>query len=142
MHLGLKAGERFYINGAVLRVDRKVNIELLNDVRFLLEAHVMQPEDTTTPLRQLYFTVQMLLVDPENAETADVLFRALMASMLDTFENETIRAGLKTASGQVETGRLFDALKTLRGLFPLEACIVGEKPIMTITAQSRSPAAA
>jgi flagellar protein FlbT len=142
MHMGLKAGERFYINGAVLKVDRKVNIELLNDVKFLLEAHVMQPEETTTPLRQLYFTVQMLFVDPDNAETAGVLFRALLASLLETFENESIRAGLKTASEQVETGRLFDALKTLRALFAIEECIVGEKPPATIISHSRSTAAA
>ena len=50
MHIGLRARERLYINGAVIRVDRKVSIELLNDVSFLLEAHVMQPEETTTPL--------------------------------------------------------------------------------------------
>ena len=55
MQISLKAGERIYINGAVVRVDRKVSIELMNDVVFLLEAHVLQAEETTTPLRQLYF---------------------------------------------------------------------------------------
>jgi flagellar biosynthesis repressor protein FlbT len=142
MHLGLKAGERFYINGAVLRVDRKVNIELLNDVKFLLEAHVLQPDETTTPLRQLYFTVQMILMDSDNAETAGIMFRALFASMQSTFENETILVGLRTASSQVENGRLFDALKTLRALFPLEECIVGPHVPTKFIGQSRSPAAA
>ena len=36
----LKANERIFINGAVIRVDRKVSLELLNDVQFLLENHV------------------------------------------------------------------------------------------------------
>ena len=62
MHISLRAGEKFYINGAVLRVDRKVSIELLNDATFLLEAHVMHVEDVTTPLRQLYFIVQIMLM--------------------------------------------------------------------------------
>ncbi len=42
MKVSLRAGERIYINGAVLRVDQKVSLELVNDVMFLLEAQVMQ----------------------------------------------------------------------------------------------------
>jgi flagellar protein FlaF len=41
----------------VLRADRKVSIEILNDATFLLEAHVMKVEDASTPLRQLYFII-------------------------------------------------------------------------------------
>ena len=70
MHISLKAGEKLFLNGAVFQVDRKVTLELLNDATFLLESHVMQPEDTTTPLRQLYFVAQSLLVDPANADAA------------------------------------------------------------------------
>jgi flagellar biosynthesis repressor protein FlbT len=44
MNISLRRGERIFINGAVLRVDRKVCLELLNDVTFLLESHVMQAE--------------------------------------------------------------------------------------------------
>lgn len=57
LKITLRAGERIFVNGGVLRVDRKVSIELMNDVIFLLEQHVMKPEDTTTPLRQLYFMI-------------------------------------------------------------------------------------
>ena len=42
LKISLKPNEKIYINGAVLRVDRKVSIELLNDVQFLLENHVLQ----------------------------------------------------------------------------------------------------
>lgn len=64
MSLHLRAGEKLYLNGAVIKVDRKVSIEILNDVTFLLASHVMQPADATTPLRQLYFVVQSALMDP------------------------------------------------------------------------------
>ena len=37
MKISLRAGERIYINGAVLRVDRKVSVELVNDVMQLIE---------------------------------------------------------------------------------------------------------
>ena len=64
LRITLRAGERVFVNGAVLKVDRKTTLEFLNDVTFLLEGHVIQAEDATTPLRQLYFTVQMMLIDP------------------------------------------------------------------------------
>ena len=70
MHLTLRAGERLFLNGAVLRTDRKVSLELLNDATFLLENHVLQVEDTTTPLRQLYFAAQAMLMDPQNADAS------------------------------------------------------------------------
>ena len=37
LRISLKSGERIFINGAVLRVDRKVALEFLNDVTFLLD---------------------------------------------------------------------------------------------------------
>jgi flagellar protein FlbT len=85
MNITLRAGEKLYINGAVIRVDRKATIELLNDVTFLLENHVMQVDQATSPLRQIYFAVQVALMDPG-----------------------------------ARRSRNFEALKTLRALFPLE----------------------
>ncbi len=69
MHITLRANEKIFINGAVLKVDRKTSIELMNDAVFLLEAHVMLERDATTPLRQLYYIVQLMLMEPgERAE--------------------------------------------------------------------------
>ena len=75
LRISLKAGERIFINGAVLRVDRKVALEFLNDVTFLLENHVLQPEGATTPLRQLYFIAQMILINPEGKDHSTAMFR-------------------------------------------------------------------
>ena len=73
IQISLKAGERIYINGAVVRAERKITLQFLNDVVFILETHVMQAEETTTPLRQLYFVVQALLMDPKNAEATPAM---------------------------------------------------------------------
>ena len=70
-----RQGERLYINGAVLRVDRKVShSNLLNDATFLLEAHVMNVSDVTTPLRQLYFITQIMLMNPADTPAAAEMF--------------------------------------------------------------------
>ena len=85
MNITLRAGERLFINGAVIRVDRKASIELLNDVTFLLENHVLQAEQATTPIRQIYFAVQIMLMDPTAAASAAAVARPLIDSALAAY---------------------------------------------------------
>ncbi len=120
IHISLRAGERFYVNGAVLRANRKVTLELLNDVTFLLENHVMQPERATTPLRQLYFVVQTMLIEPAKSDEAKSLFGQFHHLLHSSFENAAVITGLERVSQLVSAGKAFEALKTLRVLFPIE----------------------
>ncbi|MCT8997767.1 flagellar biosynthesis repressor FlbT [Chelativorans intermedius] len=120
LKISLKAGEKIYVNGAVIRVDRKVSLEFLNDVQFLLQNHVLQPEDARTPLRQLYFAAQIMLMDPEGAEKAREVFRDTLANLLGVFRNARVLAGLKHVDTLVCEGRVYDALKAIRALYPLE----------------------
>jgi flagellar protein FlbT len=124
MHISLRAGEKLYINGAVLRVDRKVSFELLNDATFLLEAHVMRVEEANTPLRQLYFIVQVILMNPGDAVAAHEMFNESIRRTIETFDNEEVVNGLKNASNLVQMNRIFEALKTIRGLFQSETDIM------------------
>jgi flagellar protein FlbT len=124
MILSLRGGAKVYINGAVLRVDRKVNIELLNDVTFLLDAHVLQPHEATTPLRQLYFVIQTILMDPSGAGLAREMLSGMLARLLESFENETVVDGLRAVRDQAARGRTFEALRTVRSLYPIEAGIM------------------
>lgn len=127
LRISLKSGERIFINGAVLRVDRKVALEFLNDVTFLLENHVLQPEQATTPLKQLYFIAQMMLINPEGAQQSMVMFRKSISMLLTCFSNEEVLAELKRIDGMVSTGRAFDALKAIRGLYPIEEKILSDE---------------
>ncbi|MDF1610115.1 flagellar biosynthesis repressor FlbT [Hoeflea sp. YIM 152468] len=124
LRISLKAGERIFINGAVLRVDRKVALEFLNDVTFLLENHVLQPEQATTPLKQLYFIVQMMLINPEGAGQAMHMFRKSVVMLLTCFKNEEVLTELKHIDGMVTQGRAFEALKAIRALYPTEEQIL------------------
>lgn len=94
MHITLRANEKIFINGAVLKVDRKTSIELMNDAVFLLEAHVMLERDATTPLRQLYYIVQLMLMEPgERAENRAMLAQHVGA-MGRVYEDAEILNGL------------------------------------------------
>ncbi|ACP24096.1 flagellum biosynthesis protein FlbT [Sinorhizobium glycinis] len=133
LRISLKSGERIFVNGAVLRVDRKVAVEFLNDVTFLLENHVLQPEDATTPLRQLYFIAQMILINPEGAEQSTAMFRKSIVMLLACFKNEEVLAELKRIDGLVTQGRAFEALKAIRGLYPIEERILNNQEITPAT---------
>lgn len=124
LKITLKANEKIYINGAVIKADRKVSLELLNDVDFLLEAHVLQAEAADTPLKQLYFIVQIILINPQGAPEAREMLRRSMPLLLATFSDEHILATLKNIDRLVSEGHVFEALKALRGLYPREAAIL------------------
>lgn len=117
MHITLRAGEKLYLNGAVLRSDRKVSLELMNDAVFLLEAHVMSVEKATSPMRQLYFIVQMMLMNPSDRTAATALFQDSMPRMLQTYTDVAMHEALARTGRLVAEGRYFDALKVLRLAF-------------------------
>ncbi len=120
MYITLRAGERFFVNGAVIRIDRKATIELLNDVTFLLESHVMQAKDATTLTRQIYFAVQIMLMDPSASATAAPLASSLIEAALGAYRAPELIGGLIGVAQSLARSRNFEAMKALRGLFPLE----------------------
>lgn len=124
MNISLRRGEKLYLNGAVLRVDRKVCVELMNDVTFLLENHVMQPQDATTPLRQLYFVIQLMLMSPNDTVAARDMCHSMLASLNQAFTDSRVIEGLAMVAKHIDDKRTFDALKAVRALFPCESEII------------------
>ncbi|WP_062212644.1 flagellar biosynthesis repressor FlbT [Aureimonas sp. AU12] len=143
LRITLRAGERIFVNGAVMRVDRKTHLEFMNDVTFLLESHVMQAADANTPLRQLYFVVQLMLIDPAGAAEARAVFERTYPALLAAFAGVEIRSGLQDVADLVGRERNFEALKRLRTIIPLEDDILaGESAgLPPVEAPARVPIA-
>ncbi|MER9305134.1 flagellar biosynthesis repressor FlbT [Mesorhizobium sp. M0293] len=125
LKISLKPNEKIYINGAVIRVDRKVTVELMNDVQFLLESHVIQAEDASTPLKQLYFILQVMLMNPAGAAAARDMFRRSLPLLLASFEDNQICGALKQIDRMVGEDHIYEALKAIRALYPLERRALG-----------------
>lgn len=134
MLVHLKRGEKLYVNGAVLRVDRRTSLEFLNDVNFLLENHVMQAEDANTPARQLYFVVQTMLMDPVNAGMTAELYKHLVHRVRQAMKNETMHEILTSADLKVLDGRYYDALKLIRSAYAVEAGLLLADPNLKVEA--------
>lgn len=128
MNISLRRGEKLYLNGAVLRVDRKVCIELLNDVTFLLENHVMQAQDATTPLRQLYFVIQLMLMSPNDTASSMEMCRSMLVSLNEAFTDPRVIKGLALVTKHIDDKRMFDALKAVRTLYSYEQEIMNPSP--------------
>ena len=120
LKIHLKANERLFVNGGVLRVDRKVAVEFMNDVAFLLEAHVVQLDEATTPLKQLYYIVQSILIDPDRKQVAYDLYEQSHYKLLSAFRNQDVLEGLVEVKQLLGKDRPFDALKRIRVLFKIE----------------------
>ncbi len=120
MHITLRPNEKIYINGAVLKVDRKVSVELMNNAVFLLEAHVMLERDAKTLVRQLYFIVQTMLMEPDDRQANRAMFQKQCIAIAAAYEDLKMLEGLVQVAALVEKRRNFEALKVIRTLFPIE----------------------
>ncbi|WP_310620251.1 flagellar biosynthesis repressor FlbT [Flexibacterium corallicola] len=124
MRIHLKAGDKLFINGAVLSVDQKTSINVLNDVRFLLGSHVLQPDKTDTPLKQLYFVIQSALIEPSSESLSLEHYLRLISRIRKAVSNQDIHSGLDRVETLVDAKKYFDALKVLRGLFSVEKAVL------------------
>jgi flagellar protein FlbT len=120
LKIHLKPNERIFINGGLVRVDRKVTLELVNEVAFLLETHMIAQDQATTPLRQLYYIIQSILTSPRDGLLARQIYDQSHRMLIATIKDQAILEGLAAVRTAVESGRPFDGLKILRGLFELE----------------------
>lgn len=139
LKIHLRPNERIYINGAVVRVDRRVSLEFMNNVTFLLETHVMQEADATTPIRQLYFVVQSIIIDPATAPLARQVFVSSMLMLRNTLKDASLADKLDGIEVLVESGRPFEALKTIRGLIPLEDELLRSQAGDRLTVREQEP---
>lgn len=124
MIIHLKKNEKLFINGAVIQLDRRGSIELLNDAQFLLASHVLQISDATTPLRRLYFVLQTMIMDPANSELTRSLFVTHVGQLTAVVERQQYLTLLSEVSKLAEAAEYFEALKLLRRNFALDDLIM------------------
>jgi flagellar protein FlbT len=124
MLIGLKGKSKIYINGAVLSVDRRVNIELLNDATFLLENHVLQLSEANTPLRQLYFCLQTALMEPAAQPRVCEMVAQMLPRIQSALSGYNVPMLLREVAHLVASEKYFEALKTVRSMYAIEADVL------------------
>lgn len=123
--VSLRPGERIFINGAVLVWDGRGSFEILNDVPYLLEHEIIHAQQTVTPLRQLCYILQTMIMEPNGIDLTRDIYSQTMDALAEAFVNPQVLEGLEKIRRQVDEGAPFAALKTLRALVPIEDQILG-----------------
>ena len=119
--LTLAPGESFIVNGAVLENgDRPSRIRIKdNDARVLRCSDALQPADVNTPVKQVYFAIQLFItgdLDPKDAMPA---VKKECAALEDVFRsvNATLMPKL---TAMLDRGNFYSALNHLKGIMTLE----------------------
>ncbi|BCW88131.1 flagellum biosynthesis repressor protein FlbT [Alphaproteobacteria bacterium SO-S41] len=125
LKLSLKPHEKFVVNGAVMtNGDRKAEVIIQNRASILREKDILQPADAQTPLRRVYFPIQMMYLESssggENIDAYYDTFADRMADFMGVISNPDVMAACVAISRDVLGGHYYRALMTCRRLFDYE----------------------
>jgi flagellar protein FlbT len=125
LKLSLKPHEKFVVNGAVMvNGDRKSEVVIQNKASILREKDIVQPDDADTPLKRVYFPIQMMYLESAaGGEHIDVYYDAFaerMADFMGVISNPDVLSACVAISRDVLGGQYYRALMTCRRLFAYE----------------------
>ena len=121
LKLTLKPSEKFIINGAVVQnSDRRTTLVIQNRASLLREKDIMLPEDATTPMRRVYFTIMLLYLDEGSVKENQDDFLELMTSFMNAISNAEAVAQCVNVIQLVHSKQYYKGLVGCRKLFPFE----------------------
>jgi len=127
--LTLAPGESFLVNGVLLENgDRPSRIRVkARDARVLRCSDAMRPEAVNTPVKQVYFAVQLLITgDLDVNETMPALLREANA-LADVFS--TLNAGMiPKLKEMLSRGNYYSALNHIKSIIALESEVLSCAP--------------
>lgn len=125
LKLSLKPHEKFVVNGAVMtNGDRKAEVVIQNKASILREKDILQPAEASTPLRRVYFPIQMMYLESssggDNLDAYYDTFAERMSDFMGVISNPDVMAACVAISRDVLGGHYYRALMTCRRLFDYE----------------------
>lgn len=126
LKLSLKPSERFVINGAVLQNgDRRSILLLQNKASILREKDVIQPEAVDTPAKHIYFPIQMMYLEPQEASEYYDKFVLRMSEFMNVIQSPDILKECVAISRDVMAADYYKALTRCRKLLTYEQELLG-----------------
>ncbi len=121
LKLTLKPGEKFVVNGAVIvNGDRRGHLLIQNNVSVLREKDVMQQADANTPVKRIYFAIQLLYLDESSRQQYYADFADLLQEFMGVIRDPGILDKCASILEDVNGGRYYRALLTAKKMFPFE----------------------
>lgn len=126
--LKIAPGERFIVNGALLENgDKPARIRISDaNVRVLRCRDALRPEDVDTPVKRIYFAIQLLITGDLDVVDTVPAIDAECVALLDIFR--PIDAELiPTLRSMLTRGNHYSALCHLRQILAIEAQLLGRQ---------------
>ena len=121
LKITLKPGEKFVVNGAViLNGDRRNHLLIQNKVSILREKDVMQQADADTPVKRIYFAIQMLYLDENERQRYYADFADRLQEFLGAIRDPDIADKCASILADVNDNRYYRALLTAKKMLAFE----------------------
>ena len=121
LKLTLKPGEKFVINGAVIvNGERRSHLLIQNKVSMLREKDVMQQKEANTPVKHIYFAIQMLYLDETNDSSFYDEFAMRMQEFMSVIVDKDALKKCGKILNAVNNGNYYYALTICKKLLPFE----------------------
>ncbi len=122
LKIELKPGERAILNGAVIEgaSDGRTEFVVLNRATIMRERHIINEEDANTPVKRLYFALQMLYIEPAQKDKYYPQFEKFAADLAYTFSLPTLKFALEQTVTAGRQDQFYEALKICRAMIETE----------------------
>lgn len=120
--LALSPGEKFIVNGALLENGEKhTRIRIKdNDARVLRCADALHPDDVNTPVKQVYFAVQLLITGDLEEATALPAIHKECDALERVFETISPKL-IPSVREMIQKGNFYSALCLLKQVIVVES---------------------
>lgn len=120
LKLSLAKGEKFVVNGAVIKNDgTDINLVFENKAHILRQKDIMSADAADTPARRVYLALQCAYIFKEREQDHLQDFQTLAGDFLEAApSSEEIVSEIQE---HVESGNIYGALKECQRLIDLEA---------------------
>ncbi len=122
LKIELKPGERAILNGAVIEgaSDGRTEFVVLNRASIMRQRHILQEEDANTPVKRLYFSLQILYIEPQQRTLNQERFNRFFKDLEETFTLPTVRFALEQIDVLIQQEAYYEALKICRVMIEIE----------------------
>ncbi|HRJ11792.1 MAG TPA: flagellar biosynthesis repressor FlbT [Alphaproteobacteria bacterium] len=122
LKIELKPGERAVLNGVVIEgaSDGRTEFVILNRATIMRERHILKEEDANSPVKRLYFALQMLYIEPAQKTVYLPLFDRYAADLENTLTLPTLKFALEQIVACAKDEVFYEALKICRAMMETE----------------------
>src|ERR1700690_3987599 len=126
LKIELKPSEKIIVSGAVIANGgaRRCQLVFENVVTILREKEIMRPGEADTPCKNLYFTIQLMYIDPDNLDRYSSSYESQIAEIMKAAPSLTER--INAITRLLMDQKYYKALTQTKSLIEIEITLLEE----------------